>query len=310
MNREQIQEIILRVLSEQEQTARELPLDVPVEVSAKHVHLTQEAVEQLFGAGAKLTPKRPLSQPGQYLCEERVSIVTAKGRMENVAVLGPVRPQVQTELSAMDCRVLGIKAPLKMSGDLDGAADVYLVGPKGIVDAKGSAIVAKAHIHMTPDDAKKAGVKDGQRVAVTLPGERSITLNNIICRVSASAGLAMHIDFDEANACMLPSGATARMTVCGDIVGSGAAEKAQTAAAALNGSVRNNPNQQKAGQPAGMPQCEEIFDGKLITESIARQIAGRTRKLSLQKGVILTPSAKDVFRYAGVELNWQGGTTT
>lgn len=295
MNREQIQEIILQVLSEQEQGGRELPLDVPVEVSAKHVHLTQEAVEQLFGAGAALTPKRPLSQPGQYLCEERVSIVTTKGRMDNVAVLGPVRPEIQTELSATDCRALGIKAPLKMSGDLKGAADVYLVGPKGIVDARGSAIVAKAHIHITPDDADKAGIKDGQRVTVRLPGERSITLNNIICRVSSAAGLAMHIDFDEANACMLPPGATARMTVCREEVG----QKTALLSAA----------NQKTTQPAGPQASAECFDGKLITEAIARQIAGRTKALSLQKGVILTPSAKDVLRHAGVELNWQEGYT-
>ena len=144
MNRQQIQEIILRVLAEcgEQGKEQELPLDFPVEVSAKHVHLTREAVEQLFGTGAKLTPKRPLSQPGQFLSEERVTLVTSKGRIENVAVLGPERAAVQTELSLTDCRTLGIDAPLRMSGDLTGAGDVYIIGSMGMIHAKGSVIIA------------------------------------------------------------------------------------------------------------------------------------------------------------------------
>lgn len=308
MNREEIQEIILRVLSEQEHISRELSLDVPVEVSAKHVHLTQAAVEQLFGAGAELTPKRPLSQTGQYLCEERVSIVTAKGRMENVAVLGPVRPANQVEISATDSRILGIKAPLRMSGDLSGAADVYLVGPKGMVDARESAIVARTHIHITPDDAEKVGITDGQKVAVTLPGERSITLNNVICRVSSEAGLAMHIDFDEANACMLPAGATARMTVCESSVKVVGARRMIEEISV--GNCQKTKRSEVASGLAENAQSAATFDGKLITEAKAREIAGKTRTLSLQKGVILTPSAKDVFRDAGVKLIWLGGSET
>ena len=119
MDREQIQEIIFRVLSEfgNWMPGREPELEFPVEVSAKHVHLTDKAVEVLFGKGKKLTPKRPLSQPGQFLSEERVTLVTPKGRIENVAVLGPERPYVQVELSATDAGPLGVRAPLKMSGD-------------------------------------------------------------------------------------------------------------------------------------------------------------------------------------------------
>ena len=150
MNKEQVQEIVLQILSESRQCPAELPLDFPVEASARHVHLTEEAVPRLFGEGAKLTPKRELSQPGQFLSEERVTVITPKGRIEKVAVLGPPRDAIQTELSAADCRVLGIEAPLRMSGDLEGAADVYLLGPVGMVEAKGSAIVAQSHIHMLP----------------------------------------------------------------------------------------------------------------------------------------------------------------
>ena len=175
-------------------------LSVPVEVSARHVHLTQEAVEQLFGKGHKLTKKRDLSQPGEFLAEERVKIVTAKGEFANVAVLGPARPAVQVELSMTDCKTLGIKAPVNLSGDLNGAADVVLFSPTGMVKADGSAIVAKAHIHMTTKDAQTYGVKDGQKVRVHLNSARPVTIDDVIIRVKDSFALAMHIDFDEANA--------------------------------------------------------------------------------------------------------------
>ena len=179
-------------------TAKRPP--VPVEVSARHVHLTQEAVEKLFGKGHKLTKKRDLSQPGEFLAEERVKIVTSKGEFANVAVLGPARPAVQVELSMTDCKTLGIKAPVNLSGDLSGAANVVLLSPLGMVEATGSAIVAKAHIHMTPKDAQTYGVKDGQQVRVRLESPRPITIDDVLIRVKDSFALAMHIDFDEANA--------------------------------------------------------------------------------------------------------------
>ena len=173
---------------------------VPVEVSARHVHLTQEAVEILFGKGHKLTKKRDLSQPGEFLAEERVKIVTNKGEFANVAVLGPARSAVQVELSMTDCKTLGIKAPVNLSGDLTGAANVVLFSSTGMVKADGSAIVAKAHIHMTPKDAQAYGVKDGQQVRVRLATPRPVTIDDVLIRVKDSFALAMHIDFDEANA--------------------------------------------------------------------------------------------------------------
>ena len=183
-------------------------LSVPVEVSARHVHLTQEAVEQLFGKGHKLTKKRDLSQPGEFLAEERVKIVTAKGEFANVAVLGPARPAVQVELSMTDCKTLGIKAPVNLSGDLNGAADVVLFSPMGMVQAKASAIIAKAHIHMTPKDAQAYGVKDGQKVRVHLDSPRPIMLDDVLIRVKDTFQLAMHIDFDEANAAAVSGNVT------------------------------------------------------------------------------------------------------
>lgn len=183
-------------------------MEVPVEVSARHVHLSKEAVDVLFGKGYQLTKKRELSQPGQYLSEERIKVVTTKGEIANIAVLGPVRDKVQVELSYTDARGLGLNPPLRLSGDLENSGNAILIGPKGVYDAKNSVIVAKAHIHMTPADAEKYHVKDGEIVGIQLNTERPITLDNVLVRVSAQSGLAVHIDYDEANAAQVGNPAT------------------------------------------------------------------------------------------------------
>lgn len=173
---------------------------VPVEVSARHVHLTTEALETLFGKGYQLTRKRDLSQPGEFLAGERVKLVTRKGEMDNVAILGPVRKQVQVELSLTDARSLGLNVPINLSGDLTGGADVVIVGPQGIVEAKGAAIAARAHVHMTPKDAREYQVQDGQEVSIRLNTGRPITLDGVMVRVREDFQLAVHVDYDEANA--------------------------------------------------------------------------------------------------------------
>ena len=159
------------------------------------------------GRGEALRPrpwahaKRDLSQPGQYLSEERVKLVTAKGEFSNVAVLGPLRKETQVELSLTDARALGISAPVNLSGDLTGAGDVVIVGPKGVVEARGSVIAARAHIHMTPEDARRFAVHDGQKVSLKIEGTvRPVTVHDVVIRVDKSFALAAHLDFDEANA--------------------------------------------------------------------------------------------------------------
>ena len=176
---------------------------VEVEVSARHVHLSQADVEVLFGPGARLEPKRPLSQPGQFLSEQRVTLVGPKGRKERVAVLGPARKATQVELSKSDCMELGVKAPVRESGDVAGSAPCKLVGPKGEVTLSEGVIAAKRHIHMTPAQAAARHLKDGQIVDVETFGERRGILGDVIIRVSDTAGLEMHIAVDEANACSL-----------------------------------------------------------------------------------------------------------
>lgn len=171
-----------------------------VETSARHVHLTTEDLEKLFGKGAALTHKKDLSQPGQFACEERVKLVGPKREIANVIILGPVRPATQVELSYTDARTLGVDAPLRESGDLEGTPGIKIVGPAGEIDIPSGAIIAKRHIHMTPEDASAYGVENGQIVSVKIESERSAILGDVVIRVSPKFSLAMHIDTDEANA--------------------------------------------------------------------------------------------------------------
>lgn len=172
-----------------------------VETSARHVHLTKEHIEILFGAGHTLTNKKDLSQPGQFACEERVTIVGPKKELAGVSILGPVRPETQVELSATDARSIGIAAPIRESADIAGSGACKVVGPCGEIEINEGVIVAKRHIHLTPADAEELGVVDKQIVWVKVSTpERSAILGDVVCRVSPNYARAMHIDTDESNA--------------------------------------------------------------------------------------------------------------
>jgi len=173
---------------------------VIVEISARHVHLTEQDIETLFGKGAKLTFKKALSQPGQFACEERVTVVGPKKSIERVSVLGPARSATQVELSLTDARTIGVTAPVRESGDVAGSAPCRLIGPCGEVELTEGVIAAKRHIHVTPEDAEKIGVKDKQSVSVKVGGERGLTFGEVVVRVSEKFATRMHIDTDEANA--------------------------------------------------------------------------------------------------------------
>lgn len=179
---------------------------VPVGVSARHIHLTQEDVEQLFGEGYTLTKKKEL-MGGQFAANEQCTIVGLKLRaIENVRILGPVRKKSQVEISATDARTLGVNAPLRESGDVAGSAPVALVGPKGAIYLQEGCIVAARHIHMTPAQANSASLKDGDYVSVRMGNERGSVLDHVKIRVDESFSLEMHIDTDEANACQVKQG--------------------------------------------------------------------------------------------------------
>lgn len=172
-----------------------------VETSARHVHVTKETLEVLFGAGHELTKKNDLSQPGQFACEERATVVGPKKELANVSILGPCRKADQIELSATDARSIGIAAPVRESGDVAGSGACKLVGPCGEVEVKEGVIVAKRHIHLTPADAEELGVTNGEIVAVKIDSaDRSAILCDTVCRVSENYARAMHIDTDESNA--------------------------------------------------------------------------------------------------------------
>lgn len=184
-----------------------------VETSARHIHLTDEHIAVLFGAGHTLTNKKDLSQPGQFACEEKVELVGPKGSLK-VSVLGPARKDTQIELSFTDARTLGLKdVPVRESGDVAGTPGIKLVGPCGEVEVAEGCIIAKRHIHMTPEDAEAFGVKDKDVVKVAVEGTgRAVVFEDVVVRVSRNYALAMHIDTDEANA------AAAFGTVYGTIV--------------------------------------------------------------------------------------------
>ena len=186
----------------------------PVETSARHIHLSRADLDVLFGAGYELTVKAPLSQPGQFACEERVDVVGPRGTIARVGILGPVRPATQLELSLTDARTAGITVPLRESGDLAGSPGCNLVGPKGEVEIANGVIAAKRHIHMTPPEAEQLGVTDGQVVSVKVLSQgRALIFADTVVRVRADFALAMHIDTDESNAACAAPG------TLGEIVG-------------------------------------------------------------------------------------------
>lgn len=175
--------------------------EIMVETSARHVHLSKEHIEILFGRGAELTKKRDLSQPGQFACEERVTVVGEKRSIPNVIVLGPARVQTQVEVSLTDARTLGVCAPIRESGDLAGSGACKLVGPCGEVELSEGVIAAKRHIHLNPETAEKFGLRDKEKVFVKIESEeRTTVFGDVVIRVSPKFYPAMHIDTDEANA--------------------------------------------------------------------------------------------------------------
>ena len=183
--------------------------EVMVEISARHVHVTKETLETLFGKGHELTNKKDLSQPGQFACEEKVTVVGPKASLK-ASILGPCRPADQVELSLTDARTIGVVAPIRESGDVAGTGVCKLVGPCGEVELKEGVIAAKRHIHMTVADGEKYNLKDKQIVSVKIPSEgRALIFDDVVVRVSDNYALAMHIDTDEANAaCVVPGKCT------------------------------------------------------------------------------------------------------
>lgn len=252
----------------------------PVEVSARHVHLSQGDIDQLFGNGYSLTKKKDISQPGQYICEERVSLIGPKGQIKNVAVLGPPRNHTQIEISITDGNSLGINPPINMSGDLKGAETVFLTTDKAALQAKNSVIVARNHIHMTEEDAKTYGVKNEQKVCVSIQGRRKVTFEDVVIRVSDNSKLAMHIDVDEANACGFSKVVSVEIS-----------------------NVRSTINEKEIlNECIGHKETTKVlveYDAKLL---VSKVVKGDT--VVINKSTIITPLAKDVLNNAKVKIQY------
>ena len=182
---------------------------VPLEASGRHVHVTKEQARALFGHD--LTPDRELSQPGQFLAKERVTVLGPKGEFQNVAVLGPARKEAQVELSLTDGRNLGIQPPVRLSGDVSGSPGCTLVGPRGRVQLQQGVICARRHIHLTPEEGKRFGVSDKQTVKLQTFTQRPVVFEDVTVRISPDFSGAVHLDYDEANACGFQKGDLGRI---------------------------------------------------------------------------------------------------
>ena len=200
MNHQNIQAIVEAVAGQ---------LFVELEASGRHVHVTKEQAVALFGH--PLTPKRPLSQPGQYLANERLTVVGPKGEFANVAVLGPERKEAQVEVSLTDARTLGVDAPVRLSGDVKNSTGILLRGEKGCVTLSQGVIAAQRHIHLTPEDARKFGVRDKQTVKLRTFTAWPVVFDDVAVRVSPEFASYVHLDYDEANACGFRQGDLGRI---------------------------------------------------------------------------------------------------
>ena len=189
----------------------ELDGSFEVEASGRHVHLSRKELDALFGTGYELTKAKDLSQPGQYASKERLTVVGPKGAFHNVVILGPVRKESQVEVSLTDCLQLGVKAPIRESGDIEGTPGIVLVNGDKSVSLDKGLIVAKRHVHMTPEDAEKRGVKNHDMVKVKVEGARPLIFDDVVIRVSPKFATYMHIDYDEANACGFSKGIRGRI---------------------------------------------------------------------------------------------------
>lgn len=286
MNEKQLQQLVAGIVDQLLSAGKDADT-VPVEVSGRHVHLTQADVEALYGPGHTLTRKRELSQPGQFLAEERLSIVTAKGAFHNVAVLGPARAHTQVELSMSDARALGLRPPVRQSGDTAGCPGVCLLAGERSIQAAESVMVAQNHIHMTPEDARRYGVRDGELVQVRMETGRPITFDGVVVRVRKEYALAMHIDSDESNACGFQPGGTGRLLRLG------------------RPAVVQPPALVPAERPVrqdGEKSCGPVFHGLLSADGAKKIIRTCGGALRLGGDAILTPLARDMLREHKITL--------
>lgn len=254
---------------------------VELEASGRHVHLSREAIDYLFGEGYQLTKVKELSQPGQFACKERIAIKGSKGTLENVVILGPERKASQVEVSLTDTVVLGEDVPVRESGHIDGTPSVTLVNNNRELKLDKGLIVAQRHIHVSPEDAKKMNVDNHEVVQVKVFGERPLIFDNVVIRVNERYRTFMHIDFDEANACGFKKGMLAK--VIKKNIEQSSTEEYQKEKTSI-------PNEVPPGDPTEIKK-------KIITESILQDMfLENIHNIIVPKNSIITPLANDYIR--------------
>jgi len=288
-------------------------LFVPVTASSRHVHLSRQDTEALFGPGYQLTPLRDLIQPGQYACREQVTLETGKGRL-TLRVVGPVRRETQVELTLTDSVKLGVLPPIRMSGDMEGSLGCALTHESRRVTLSRGVVVAARHLHMSAEEAAAYGLGDGDVVKLSLGGQRETVLGNVVVRCGPQHRMEAHIDTDEANACGLAEGQLGRVMPAGKHEGPEApfvqaspiGSQAAAAHAATAPVLPARRLSSEAPGTAGAPVADlDISEGKrlLLTEEDVRQAArngyGRIR---CGEGAVVTPLARDMARDKGIEL--------
>lgn len=271
---------------------------VPVGISARHVHLTTQDIEKLFGPGYQLTPLRPIVQPGQYASQEQLTLVGPKGRIEKVRILGPARPYTQIELSFTDALKLGIKdCPIRMSADIQGTPGIKIIGPKGELEVSQGVIIAARHLHFTDEQAKAYGVHDRQVVAVRVTGPRPCLLENVVCRVGAAHELEVHIDTDEANACALKNGDLL------ELVFPGQEEGHRCQGSCRGGCTCGHASAAPAPAPQAPPAEPEQEPLELVTErDINDAFRDNHTQVPCTKKALITPAAADRAAETGIEI--------
>lgn len=283
MNQQLIEQIVGEVLDQLGKAQQALPADtIPIAVSARHLHLSPQHVEALFGKGYELTKRSELSQPGQFAANETVVIAGPKGSISQVRVLGPARSRTQVEISWTDAMKLGVRPPIRESGNIENSAPVTIIGPKGSLFLEEGLIIAQSHIHMSSQDAERLNVEDGEVVTVEVDGVRPIAYRNVLVRVSDRFRLEMHIDTDEANAGFISKGANGRLVKSGQ-------PSVVTA----------------TDHPAPPPQKTTIheFNKKLLTNEEVRRIS--ETEILIKKGTIVTALARDTARELGKTISFR-----
>ena len=287
---------------------------VPVGVSVRHVHLCREDLDKLYGPGYELTPLRALCQPGEFAAREVVTVVGPRLRsLADVRILAPLRKRTQVELAQTDCIVLGIQAPVRPSGQLEGAAPITLVGPRGSVTLPEAVIRANRHIHMSPEDAKRLGVKDNDLVRVAVPGARALVYENVQIRIGPKLRLQMHLDTDDANAADIQCDAPVRIIARQAEESNAFAFEAVPPTAPIPAPAAPVPTPAEAPEPAPVPTGDgqvkpAVLKGPrvIITQSEVQDAARNSKRIIVPAGGIVTPLAAELAHAQGVTIEREG----